>query len=83
LDTLIDYRGKTPRKVIFGIPLITTKVIKAGRIEAPNEFIVEVDYEAFANKMWCLNVQPEQQMKQSMKWNVAIRKNLEALGYDG
>ena len=28
LDTLIDYRGKTPNKVDCGIPLITTKIVK-------------------------------------------------------
>ena len=32
LDTLIDYRGKTPNKVERGIPLITAKIVKNGRI---------------------------------------------------
>ena len=32
LDALIDYRGKTPKKVDKGIPLITAKVVKSGRI---------------------------------------------------
>lgn len=44
LDALIDYRGKTPRKTDFGIPLITAKVVKSGRIETPNEFIAKEDY---------------------------------------
>lgn len=44
LDALIDYRGKTPRKTDFGIPLITAKVVKSGRIETPDEFIAEEDY---------------------------------------
>ncbi len=44
LDALIDYRGKTPRKTNFGIPLITAKVVKSGRIETPDEFIAEEDY---------------------------------------
>jgi type I restriction enzyme, S subunit len=35
LETLIDYRGKTPDKKSFGIPLITAKIVKAGRIETP------------------------------------------------
>ena len=39
LDTLIDYRGKTPKKTISGVPLITAKIIKNGRIETPTEFI--------------------------------------------
>jgi len=50
LDALIDYRGKTPRKVDSGIPLITAKLIKAGRIEPPNEFIAEEDYEAWMTR---------------------------------
>ena len=45
LEKLIDYRGKTPEKVAFGIPLITAKVVKDGRIETPNEFIAEDNYE--------------------------------------
>ncbi|MGG5143399.1 restriction endonuclease subunit S [Alcaligenes ammonioxydans] len=50
LDALIDYRGKTPRKTDFGIPLITAKVVKAGRIETPNEFIAEGDYETWMTR---------------------------------
>ncbi len=45
IDKLIDYRGKTPVKTLEGIPLITAKVIKNGRIETPNEFIAEDEYE--------------------------------------
>lgn len=44
LEALIDYRGKTPRKTNFGIPLITAKVVKSGRIETPDEFIAEENY---------------------------------------
>lgn len=44
LEALIDYRGKTPRKIDSGIPLITAKVVKSGRIETPGEFISEGDY---------------------------------------
>ncbi|MCM5527233.1 restriction endonuclease subunit S [Parasegetibacter sp. NRK P23] len=44
LDALIDYRGKTPKKVEKGIPLVTAKIVKNGFIEAPNEFIAEEDY---------------------------------------
>ncbi|HGP1142496.1 TPA: restriction endonuclease subunit S [Pseudomonas aeruginosa] len=50
LDALIDYRGKTPRKTDFGIPLITAKVVKSGRIDAPNEYIAEEDYEAWMTR---------------------------------
>ncbi len=41
VEKLIDYRGKTPEKTNKGIPLITAKVIKDGRINTPNEFIAE------------------------------------------
>ena len=47
LDTLIDYRGKTPRKTMSGIPLITAKIIKNGRIDTPNEFIAIEDYDSW------------------------------------
>ena len=45
IDTFIDYRGKTPKKSDAGIPLVTAKVVKAGRILAPNEFIPEEEYD--------------------------------------
>lgn len=45
VEKLIDYRGKTPQKTSSGIPLITAKVIKNGRIEKPNEFIAVDQYE--------------------------------------
>lgn len=50
LDTLIDYRGKTPVKQSFGVPLITAKIVKNGRIEEPNEFISEEDYKSWMNR---------------------------------
>jgi type I restriction enzyme S subunit len=50
LETLIDYRGKTPKKVSSGIPLITAKVVKNGRIETPDEFIAEEDYEGWMRR---------------------------------
>ncbi len=45
IDTFIDYRGKTPKKGDSGIPLVTAKVVKAGKILPPNEFIPEDEYE--------------------------------------
>lgn len=45
IDVFIDYRGKTPTKSESGVPLITAKVVKNGRIEVPNEFIPEKDFE--------------------------------------
>ena len=50
LETIIDYRGKTPTKVSNGIPLITAKVVKNGRIETPDEFIAEEDYEGWMRR---------------------------------
>ena len=47
LDTLIDYRGKTPKKTSSGVPLITAKIIKKGRIETPTEFISVDDYDSW------------------------------------
>lgn len=44
MAAIIDYRGKTPRKTTIGIPLITAKIIKCGRIEKPEEFIDPADY---------------------------------------
>ncbi len=45
MEAIIDYRGKTPRKSTFGIPLITAKIVKNGRIREPEEFIPFEDYD--------------------------------------
>ena len=50
LEALIDYRGKSPHKTDSGVPLVTAKVIKAGRIESPTEFIAPEDYEAWMQR---------------------------------
>lgn len=50
LSALIDYRGKTPNKTSFGVPLITAKIVKNGRIEKPNEFIAEKDYDSWMTR---------------------------------
>ena len=47
---IIDYRGKTPEKTAFGVPLITAKVIKGGRIERTDEFIAEADFNAWMRR---------------------------------
>ena len=44
MAALIDYRGKSPRKVLCGIPLITARIVKGGRILPPDEYIAEEDY---------------------------------------
>ena len=50
MSALIDYRGKTPEKASFGIPLITAKVVKGGRIETPDEFISANDYDSWMRR---------------------------------
>ncbi len=50
MAAVVDYRGKTPRKTSFGIPLITAKVVKGGRIETPDEFIAADDYESWMRR---------------------------------
>lgn len=50
LEALIDYRGKTPEKTSFGIPLITAKIIKSGRIEKPTEFIAKENYDSWMRR---------------------------------
>lgn len=44
MSAVIDYRGKSPHKTTSGVPLITAKIVKGGRIENPEEFIAEGDY---------------------------------------
>ena len=50
METIIDYRGKTPRKTKLGIPLITAKIVKNGRIMTPNEFIAPEDYDSWMRR---------------------------------
>lgn len=45
MAAIIDYRGKTPRKTTTGIPLITAKIVKHGRIEPADEFIDPSEYD--------------------------------------
>jgi type I restriction enzyme S subunit len=47
IEKFIDYRGKTPDKKDFGIPLVTAKIVKAGKILPPNEFIAPEDYDSW------------------------------------
>jgi type I restriction enzyme S subunit len=50
VSDFIDYRGKTPAKSSSGIPLVTAKVIKNGRILPADEFIPARDYEAWMRR---------------------------------
>jgi len=50
IDKFIDYRGKTPKKTTFGIPLVTAKIVKSGRILEPNEFIAKDAYDSWMTR---------------------------------
>ena len=51
VKSIIDYRGKTPKKTNSGIPLVTAKVVKNGRINFANsEYIAEDDYESWMRR---------------------------------
>lgn len=51
LQTLIDYRGKTPKKTVSGIRLITAKVIKNGTITDNSfEYIAENEYDSWMRR---------------------------------
>ena len=50
IEKFIDYRGKTPNKTESGVPLITAKVVKAGKILPPTEFISPDDYDTWMTR---------------------------------
>ena len=50
MKAIIDYRGKTPRKTPSGVPLITAKIVKDGRIMPPTEFIAAEGYDTWMNR---------------------------------
>jgi type I restriction enzyme S subunit len=50
MDAIIDYRGKTPKKTDSGIPLITAKIVKNGRIQPTQEYIAEEDYDSWMQR---------------------------------
>jgi len=47
LEELIDYRGKSPLKAEEGVPVISAKVVKNGRILSPIEQKIAPDYYPF------------------------------------
>ena len=47
MEAIIDYRGKTPEKTSFGLPLITAKIVKDGRINNIQEYIAIKDYDSW------------------------------------
>src|SRR5260221_5384128 len=50
MSAIIDYRGKTPKKVSSGVPLITAKIIKNGSIETIEEYIAIEDYDTWMSR---------------------------------
>jgi type I restriction enzyme S subunit len=44
LERLIDYRGKSPPKSVFGVPVISAKVVKNGRVTLPIEQTIDPKY---------------------------------------
>lgn len=50
MESVIDYRGKTPQKTTFGIPLITAKIVKGGRINDVQEYIATQDYNSWMRR---------------------------------
>lgn len=50
ISSIIDYRGKSPRKTKSGIPLITAKIVKNGRILPPEEYIASEDYDEWMRR---------------------------------
>jgi len=63
-ETLIDYRGKTPKKSTSGVKLITAKVIKDGFVvDGNHEYIADNNYEKWMQrglpKQWDLLITTE------------------------
>ena len=50
MEILLDYRGVPPPKASAGIPLITAKIVKNGRLLAPGEYIAVDDYGAWMRR---------------------------------
>ncbi|MCP3680996.1 MAG: hypothetical protein GY782_12395 [Gammaproteobacteria bacterium] len=50
MEAIIDYRGKTPKKTASGIPLITAKIVKQGRILPVQEFIASSEYDKWMRR---------------------------------
>lgn len=51
MSAIIDYRGKSPNKTRSGVPLITAKVVKGGRLlDQEREFIAEEDYDIWMRR---------------------------------
>jgi restriction endonuclease S subunit len=50
VETIIDYRGRSPQKVSDGVPLITARVVKHRELMPTTEFIAETDYDSWMRR---------------------------------
>jgi type I restriction enzyme S subunit len=50
VERFIDYRGKTPKKTNCGVPLITAKIVKNGRIQPIQEYIDVASYDTWMTR---------------------------------
>lgn len=50
MAAIIDHRGKSPIKTSSGVPLVTAKIVKGGRIAKPEEFISEQDFDEWMRR---------------------------------
>lgn len=50
VSALIDYRGRSPAKTKEGVPLITAKIVKDGRILTPREYVANEDYDTWMRR---------------------------------
>jgi len=50
MDVILDYRGKSPKKTKSGVPLVTAKIVKDGRINDATEFIATDDYDSWMRR---------------------------------
>lgn len=50
VDAILDYRGKSPTKTTSGVPLVTAKIVKDGRINEATEFIATDDYNSWMRR---------------------------------
>ena len=50
MEAIIDYRGKSPIKTSAGVPLVTAKIVKGGRIMPPDEYIAADDFDTWMRR---------------------------------
>lgn len=50
VSDVIDYRGRSPRKTNEGVPLVTARIVKGGRVLPAEEFISSADFEEWMRR---------------------------------